>query len=111
MKNMLCFLFWYMVAYTIFFLSPRWELYALENWGIRAFPLAIYLKSYVVMLIGYFAFKPIFEGGNEKLDFVNYRFSMDNLFVVGRFRNGERNSEQRRYFRYSPYLLAIDKGE
>lgn len=36
MKNMLCFLFWSMVAYTIFFLSYRWELYALENWGIRA---------------------------------------------------------------------------
>lgn len=51
------------------------------------------------------------RGKNENLDFVNYRFSMDNLFVVGRFRIGERNSEQRCYFRYYPYLLAIDKGE
>lgn len=32
MKNMLCFLFWCMTAYTIFFFSPRWGLYALENW-------------------------------------------------------------------------------
>ena len=50
------------------------------------------------------------RGKNEKLDFVNSRFSMDNLFVVVRFRNGERNSEQRRYFRYFPYLLGIDNG-
>ena len=62
MKNMLCFLFWSMVAYTIFFLSYRWELYALEHWGIRAFRLTISLESYVVMLIGYFSFKPIFDG-------------------------------------------------
>lgn len=61
MKNMLCFLFWSLVAYTIFFFSNHWELYALENWGIRAFRLAISLESYVVMLIGYFAFKPIFD--------------------------------------------------
>lgn len=51
-----------MVAYTIFFSSSFWELYALENWGIRAFRLVISLESYVVMLIGYFAFKPIFDG-------------------------------------------------
>lgn len=62
MKNILCFLFWSMVAYTIFFSSSFWELYALENWGIRAFRLVISLESYVVMLIGYFAFKPIFSG-------------------------------------------------
>lgn len=61
MKNMLCFLFCCMVAYTILLFSPRWALYALENWGIRAFRLAISLESYVVMLIGYFAFKPIFD--------------------------------------------------
>ena len=61
MKNILCFLFLFLVAYTIFFFSRHWELYALENWGIRAFRLAISLESYVVMLIGYFAFKPIFD--------------------------------------------------
>lgn len=62
MKDMLRVLFWSMVAYTIFFLSYCWELYALENWGIRAFRLVISLESYVVMLIGYVAFKPIFDG-------------------------------------------------
>ena len=51
-----------MVAYTIFFSSSFWELSALENWGIKAFRLVISLESYVVMLIGYFAFKPIFDG-------------------------------------------------
>lgn len=51
-----------MVAYTIFFSSSFWELYALENWGIRAFRLTISLESYAVMLIGYFSFKPIFDG-------------------------------------------------
>lgn len=30
--------------------------------GIRAFRLVISLESYVVILIGYFAFKPIFNG-------------------------------------------------
>lgn len=61
MKNMLCFLFWSLVADTIFFFSRSWELYAVGNWGIRALRLAISLESYVVMLIGYFAFKPIFD--------------------------------------------------
>ena len=56
MKNMLCFLFWFIVAYNIFFFSTSLELYALENYGIRAFRLAISLECYVVMLIGYFAF-------------------------------------------------------
>ena len=56
MKNMLRFLFWFIVAYNIFFFSRIWELYALENYGIRAFRLAISLECYVVMLIGYFAF-------------------------------------------------------
>ena len=56
MKNILCFLFWSLVAYTIFFFSRSWELYALENYGIRAFRLSISLECYVVMLIGYFAF-------------------------------------------------------
>ena len=50
-----------MVAYTIFLASHHWELYAFENWGIRAFRLVISLESYAVMLIGYFAFKPIFD--------------------------------------------------
>ncbi len=61
MKNMLCLLFWSMVAYTIFLASHHWELYAFENWGIKAFRLVISLESYAVMLIGYFAFKPIFD--------------------------------------------------
>ena len=56
MKNMLCFLFWSIVEYTILFFSRSLELYALENYGIRAFRLAISLECYVVMLIGYFAF-------------------------------------------------------
>ena len=56
MKNILFLLLWHMVAYTIFFFSISWELYALENYGIRAFRLAISLECYVVMLIGYFAF-------------------------------------------------------
>ena len=56
MKNMLCFFFWCLVSYNIFFFSRIWELYALENYGIMAFRLAISLECYVVMLIGYFAF-------------------------------------------------------
>ena len=56
MKNMLCFFFWFLVSYNIFFFSRIWELYALENYGIMAFRLAISLECYVVMLIGYFAF-------------------------------------------------------
>ena len=56
MKNMLCFLFWFLVAYTILFFFQRLEMYALENWGISEFRLAISLECYVVMLIGYFAF-------------------------------------------------------
>ena len=62
MKNVLCFLLGNFAAYAILMVSPTLELYALENWGIRAFRLVISLESYVVMLIGYFAFKPIFEG-------------------------------------------------
>lgn len=61
MKNMLCFLFWFLVAYTIFFFSRSWELYAFGKGGLRALRLTISLESYVVMLIGYFAFKPIFD--------------------------------------------------
>ena len=64
MKNILCFLFLFLVAYTIFFFSRSWELYALENYGISAFRLAISLECYVVMLIGYFAFNPIFDARN-----------------------------------------------
>lgn len=62
MKNILCFLLGNFAAYAIFMASHYWELYALEHWGIRAFRLVISLESYVVMLIGYFAFKPIFNG-------------------------------------------------
>ncbi len=62
MKNMLCFLLGNFAAYAIFMVSPTLALYALQNWGIRAFRLAISLESYAVMLIGYFSFKSIFDG-------------------------------------------------
>lgn len=62
MKGLLCFFLWSLAAYAISMVTPYFSLYALENWGASAFRSAISLSNYAIMLIGYFAFKPIFEG-------------------------------------------------
>ena len=75
MKDMLYFLFCFVVAYTIFFSSGFWGQYVLENWGIRAFRIVITLECYAIMLVGYFAFRHIFNGSHriEIRDFDNMR--------------------------------------
>lgn len=66
MKGFLCFVLWMLFAHAVYIAFSVLGVYVLDSFGNRAFFYITSLQIYATMLIGYFAFKPIFEG--EKND-------------------------------------------
>ena len=61
MKGFLCFVLWMLFAHAVFTAFSVLGVYVLDSFGNRAFLYIPSLQIYATMLIGYFAFKPVFE--------------------------------------------------
>lgn len=61
MKGFLSFVLWILFAHAVFTAFSVLGVYVFDNFGNRVFLYITSLHIYATMLIGYFAFKPVFE--------------------------------------------------
>lgn len=64
-KAAFCFFSWSIVAHAIHRVSVSLCLYAFDKWGTGGLYATVSMEIYAVMLIGYLAFKQIFDLGKN----------------------------------------------